>query len=75
VAVSIQGVLVGLLGELMGGQVVPLAVSRSCGGMGVRGKIVKFGDTVVRALGHGVSPAGFDAGCSGAGIRLGSVGE
>jgi hypothetical protein len=28
-------------------------VGGSCGGVGVRGKVMEFGESVVRALGHG----------------------
>jgi hypothetical protein len=54
-------VLVGLLGKLVRGQVIALSVS--CGGrlMGMGGKVMKFGDAVVRALRHDGSPAPLDA--------------
>lgn len=55
-AVGVEGVLVGLLGELMGGEVVALAVGGGGRGVSVGGEVVQFGGAVVSALRHGGSP-------------------
>ncbi|MHB8216118.1 MAG: hypothetical protein ACYDDS_08575 [Candidatus Sulfotelmatobacter sp.] len=51
---SVHGMLVRLLAELMSGQMISFAVSGSSGGVGMGGKVVEFGNSIVRALRHGV---------------------
>jgi hypothetical protein len=50
--VGFAGVFGGLLGELMGGEVIAFAVGGCGGGVGVGGQVVEFGYAVVSALGH-----------------------
>jgi hypothetical protein len=38
----------------MSGEMVSLAMSNSCGGVGVRCEVMEFGDPIVRALRHSV---------------------
>jgi len=46
------GVFEGLLRELVPGQVVAFAMLRSRGPVGVRGKLVKLGCSLVRVIWH-----------------------
>jgi hypothetical protein len=50
------GVLVGLFGELVSGEVVSLFVSGCSGLVGVSGEIVKFDSAIVLAGAHGGFP-------------------
>src|SRR6202140_4147384 len=52
--VGVHGVLVRLLTELVSGPMVPFAVRGSGGGVGMGGKVVELGGSIVRALRHGV---------------------
>ena len=54
-------VLVGLLGELVSGEMVAFAVGGGCGSVGVGGFVVVFGGAVVRALRHDSAPWLLDA--------------
>ena len=51
---GVHGMLVRPLAELMSCQMISFAVSGSSGGVGMGGKVVEFGDSIVRALRHGV---------------------
>jgi hypothetical protein len=48
----VHGVLVRLFAQLVSGQMMPLAVGGGCGGMGVSCQVMKFCDSIVRALWH-----------------------
>jgi hypothetical protein len=48
------GMLVGLFGEFVGGQMIRFVVTGSI--MNVRRKIVKFSRSIMRALWHGLPP-------------------
>jgi hypothetical protein len=48
------GMLVGLFGEFVGGQMIRFVVTSST--MNVLRKIVKFGRSIMRALWHGLPP-------------------
>ncbi len=53
-AVRIEGVLMGLTGKFVRGEVFALVMSGGGGGMCVRGKVVQLGGWIVRALRHDV---------------------
>ena len=46
----VPGVLKGLFGEFVSGEVVSLAVSSGGGAVGVRRKVMKFCNSIMRAL-------------------------
>lgn len=50
--VSIQRVLMRLFAQFVRGQMIAFAVRGGGCGVGVRCQVVKFGDSIVRALGH-----------------------
>jgi hypothetical protein len=52
--VYVHGVLVRLFGEFVRGQVISLTVRDSSGGVGVGRQVMKFCDSIVRTLWHGV---------------------
>ena len=58
-AVGVEGVLVRLLGELVGGEVISLAVRGCSGCVGVGCEVVIFGGAIVWALRHLGSPCCF----------------
>jgi hypothetical protein len=51
---GVHGVLLRLLAELVSSPMVSFAVGGSGGGVGMGGKVVEFGGSIVRALRHGV---------------------
>jgi hypothetical protein len=57
VLMCIPGVLKGLLGEFVSGEMVSLAMSGGGGVVGVSRKVMKFCSSIMRALRHLVLPA------------------
>jgi hypothetical protein len=59
--VGVLQVFEGFLAELVSGQVIGLRVCGGSGGVSVFREAVQFRGSIVRTLGHGYSPAFFDA--------------
>jgi hypothetical protein len=51
--VSVGGVFMRLHGQLMSSEMISLAVGRCRGRVGMGGKVMELGDSIVRALWHG----------------------
>jgi hypothetical protein len=51
--VGVDGMLVRLLGQLVSSEMISFAMGGCRGRVGMGGKVMEFGDSIVRALRHG----------------------